>query len=186
MRFNLLFSGAILLALACSPTKTANAIDLEPAWYVGGGVGASWLDPKPPNIYSVGDDQDFAWHLSGGYRVNENFSFELAFTDLGGAEILSSGSAVGNINYRQTTFSVLWSPTLKTDLTWRAYFKAGVNYSDPDWDLDPLIIDEWGALAGIGIEKFFSNSNFALRAEYTAYAEDAQAVNLSVVMYFSD
>lgn len=187
MRLNLLNSGAIFWVLVCSPINTANAVDLEPAWYVGGGVGASWLDPKTSNtVYSLGDDRDFGWHLSGGYRINQNFSVELAYTDLGGAEIISSGTAVGDIRYRQTTLGVLWSPTMKLERTWRAYLKAGINYSDPSWDKTPLIKDNWGALAGVGIEKYFGNSNFALRAEYTAYAKDAQALNFSVVVYFSD
>lgn len=187
MRFNLLNSGAVLLVLTCSLINTANAVDLEPVWYVGGGVGASWLDPKTSNtVYSVGDDRDFAWHLSGGYRINQNFSVELAYADLGGAEIISSASAVGDISYRQITLGVLWSPAMKPGRTWRSYLKAGINYSDPSWDQDPLITDDWGALAGIGIEKYFGNSNFALRAEYTAYAEDAQAMHFSVVVHFSD
>jgi hypothetical protein len=187
MRFNLLNSGAILLVLTCSDINTANAADLEPGWYGVVGIGASWLDPDTGDtFYSVGDDQDFSWQLSGGYRINQNFSVELAFADLGGAEIISSGTVVGDLQYRQTSLSVLWSPTMKPDLTWRYYLKAGINYSDPSWDNDPLIVDDLGALAGIGIEKFFGDNNFALRAEYTAYAEDAQVLNLSMVVYFSD
>ena len=187
MRFNLLNSGAILLVLTCSTINAASAADLEPGWYGGVGIGASWLDPDTGDtFYSVGDDQDFAWQLSGGYRINQNFSVELAFADLGGVEITSSGTTVGNLQYRQTSLSVLWSPTMKPDLTWRSYLKAGINYSDPSWDNDPLIVDDWGALAGIGIERLFGDNSFAVRAEYTAYAKDAQALNFSVVMFFSD
>lgn len=187
MRFNLLYSGAITLILSCSPIDTASAAELSTGWYAGGGIGASWLDPSLSNsTYSVGDDKDFAWHLLGGYRINENLSVELAYADLGAAEITSSGTAVGDMDYSQTTASVLWSPTMDPDRTWRSYFRAGINYSDPSWDQDPIIADNWGAFGGIGIEKYFSNDDFALRAEYTAYAKDAQAVNFSVVLYFSD
>ena len=138
------------------------------------------FDIRPPDLSAL------AWQLSGGYRVNQNFSVELAFADLGGAEILSLGTAVGDLQYRQTSLSVLWSPTMKPDRTWRPYLKAGINYSDPSWDNDPLIVDDWGALAGIGIEKFLRNNRFALRVEYTAYAKDAELLSLSMVMYFSD
>ena len=80
MRLNLLNSGAIFWVLVCSPINTANAVDLEPAWYVGGGVGASWLDPKTSNtVYSLGDDRDFGWHLSGGYRINQNLAEPKSF-----------------------------------------------------------------------------------------------------------
>ena len=181
--------GILVMSLSLLPVSAVNALNLSPAWYVGGGIGASWLDPETSgSAYRITDDQDFAWHVLGGYRINPNFSVELAYTDLGGADLqnTTSGVSAGDISYRQTTLGVLWSPTMKPDLTWRPYLKGGVNYSDPSWDQGALITDDWGGFAGIGIEKFLERNDFALRAEFTFYAEDAQALNFSIVKYFSD
>ena len=184
-KFPLVATFAALLTLA--PFSTARALDLSPALYVGGGIGASWLDPDTAGSgYQISSDQDFAWHLLGGYRINQNFSVEFSYADLGAADVSTSGTAAGDISYRQTTLGVLWSPTMKTEFTWRPYLKVGVNYSDHSWGQGELITDDWGGFAGIGVEKFLGNHDLALRADYTVYAQDAQALSISIVKYFPD
>jgi OOP family OmpA-OmpF porin len=177
-----------LLPLLLGSYSTASALDLTSGtFYVGGGIGASWLDPDTSNtLYSVSDDQDFAWHLLGGYRINENFSVELAYTDLGKADIQYSslGTDAGEISYRHTTLGVLWSPT--TQFNFRPYFKGGLNYSDNSWNRGDVIYDDWGGFVGFGLERFFADDDYSVRAEYTFYADDAEALNLSIVKYFND
>jgi OOP family OmpA-OmpF porin len=190
MAYKTMFTGVLMLPLSMGFHTTASALDLTSGtFYVGGGIGASWLDPETDGtLYSVSDDQDFAWHLLGGYRINDNFSVELAYTDLGKADIQYSsfGSSAGEISYSQTTLGVLWFPTLRPDLTWQPYLKGGVNYSDRSWDRGDVIYDDWGGFAGIGIEKQLGRYDLALRGEYTYYAKDAQALNFSLVKYFND
>jgi hypothetical protein len=180
----------LALAFTIGPVSYAHALDLSSsAFYAGGGIGASWIDPETSGtIYSIGDDQDFAWHLLGGYRINRNFSVELAYTDLGKADlqIASTGASAGEASYRQTTLGLLWSPTMQSGYTWRPYLKGGVNYSDHSWDQGTLDTQDWNAFGGIGIEKFFGSNDFSLRAEFTVYSQDAQALNISFVKYFGN
>ena len=189
MQFKTSRSGMIALALMVS-SGTATALDLtSDTFYVGGGIGASWLDPDVSGtVYSVRDDKDFAWNVLGGYRFNQNFAVELAYTDLGAAsmEIAVDGSSAGEIKYRQTTLGVLWSPTVNPDLTWRPYLKGGVNYADHSWDEGTLVTEEWNAFGGIGIEKDLGSYGLSVRADYTYYSQDAQALNFSLVKYFND
>ena len=100
----------------------------------------------------------------------------------------STGTAAGDISYRQTTLGILLSPVPDSSTTWRPYIKGGVNYSDHDWNWDQgtLVKDEWSAFWGVGIEKDLGMHDLTLRAEYTSYTEDAQALNLSLVKYFND
>ena len=188
MHSNKLQSGALALALVIASTGTASALDLTSGtFYVGGGIGASWLDPDTAGtVYSVSDDQDFSWHLLGGYRINENFAVELAYTDLGKADIAAGSASAGEVDYSQTTLGVLWSPAISPDLTWNPYLKGGVTYSDRSWDRGDVIYDDWGGFAGIGIEKQLDRYDLALRGEYIYYAKDAQALNFSLVKYFND
>ena len=181
---------SMALALALTAATSATALDLTSGtFYVGGGIGASWMDPDTDGtIFSVSDDNDFAWNVLGGYRINQNFAVELAYTDLGkaGLEVAADGSSAGEIKYRQTTLGVLWSPTMKPDLTWRPYLKGGVNYADHSWDEGTLDTEEWNAFGGLGIEKDLGSYGLSLRADYTYYSQDAQALNFSLVKYFND
>lgn len=184
-------SAALVITLMCTTAFPASALDLSPAWYVGGGIGASWLDVDTAgSTYTISDDQDFAWHLLAGYRINENFSVELAYTDLGNASMRdnSTGTPAGDISYRQTTLGVLLSPVPDSSTTWWPYIKGGVNYSDHDWNWDQgsLVKDQWSGFWGVGVEKDLGMHDLTLRAEYTSYTEDAQALNLSLVKYFND
>ena len=188
MTYKTYLAGALMLPVSLGFHTSASALDLTSGtFYVGGGIGASWLDPETVGtLYSVSDDQDFAWHLLGGYRINENFSVELAYTDLGKADIqyASLGSSAGEISYRHTTLGVLWSPS--TQFSFRPYFKGGLNYSDNSWDRGDVIYDDWGGFVGFGLERFFADDDYSVRAEFTFYAEDAQALNFSLVKYFND
>jgi OOP family OmpA-OmpF porin len=179
-------SAPVALAITLmAATLPASALDLSPAWYIGGGIGSSWMDPDTAGtIYSVSDDQDFAWHLLGGYRIDNNFSVELAYTDLGKADIAAGSSSAGQISYSQTTLGVLWSPTTKHNF--RPYFKWGVNYSDHNWDQGNVIYDDWSGFVGFGLERFFGDDDYSVRADFTFYTEDTEALNLSFVKYFSD
>ena len=175
----------LALVVMLGSTSAVNALDLSPAWYIGGGIGSSWMDPDTDGtIYSVSDDQDFAWHLLGGYRIDNNFSVELAYTDLGKADIAAGNSSAGQISYSQTTLGVLWSPTTKH--SFRPFFKWGVNYSDHNWDQGNVIYDNWSGFVGFGLERFFGDDDYSVRADYTFYTEDTEALNLSFVKYFSD
>ena len=182
-------TGSIAAITMMSPVAHVSATDLSPAWYIGGGIGSSWLDVDTTGTtYSISDDQDFAWHLLAGYRIDTNFSVELAYTDLGnaGVEDFSTGASAGEISYRQTTLGVLLSPTMDASTTWRPYMKGGINYSDHDWNQGDLIKDKWSGFWGVGIEKFIGSHDMSVRAESTAYTEDAWALNLSLIKYFPD
>jgi OOP family OmpA-OmpF porin len=79
-----------------APKPTAPAaipVAAAPArWYVGGGIGATWLNDAPesidPNIATEGtvisqDDSDWGWKAFVGYQLHPNFAAELSYVDLG-------------------------------------------------------------------------------------------------------
>lgn len=92
---------ASLLALSCGTALAQD--DNTRGFYVGGGfgqfnIGIDDVD-ETDNAVSKIDDDDHAWRIFGGYRVNQYFAAELNYVDFGensGSTGSSSSGTSGN------------------------------------------------------------------------------------------
>jgi hypothetical protein len=181
---------ALCFVVAMGSSQPVKALDLSTAWYVGGGIGASSVDPDTSGtIYATSDDNDVAWQIFGGYRFNEKFSVELAYADLGKADLQIAGGRLagtpaGEVSFKQATLGIVWSPVMASNQTWRPFLKGGLNYNDHEWNAGVLESEDFSAFAGIGIEKFFGKEDLSLRAEYSYYTEESSALFINLVKYF--
>lgn len=89
---------ASVLALSCG---TAFAQDDNPqGFYVGGGfgqfnIGIDDVD-QTDNAISKIDDDDHAWRIFGGYRINQYFAAELNYVDFGDNSGSTGSDAAGS------------------------------------------------------------------------------------------
>lgn len=94
-----------LLCTLCSLLIAFNANAEEKGFYLGGSLGHSSIDTVSEGdvnaaFASVGvtttsdvDDSDLGWKIFGGYNLNQYFGIELAYVDLGEAEINATSTA---------------------------------------------------------------------------------------------
>lgn len=83
------------LGLGLAGLGSAQAAD---GWYVGGSGGLSNYDissndfvPSPGVTGSTSiDDEDTFWKMFGGYRINENVAFEVAYADFGSFDAVTT------------------------------------------------------------------------------------------------
>jgi len=180
----LLMIGLLCLSLSAG-AETALA-DKEGSHYFGLGMGVSFLQPDTAGtIFDVSDDQDMAVSVLLGYRFNSDWMLDLAFTDLGQAELSTLGNQVSRVKYQLINISAVYKV-----LDFNQY-----NY--------PLTLHVKGGYAkvnsssGVPIESSKSNNvNLGLFTQYTlpdkaklrfgydSYGEDAGYISVSIVLDF--
>ena len=91
-----------LLALSCG-TALAQSPENDEGLYIGAGygqfnVGVDDIDDTDEAIYKI-DDEDNAWKIFAGWRINPYFAFELNYVDFGensGSTGSDTGGSSGN------------------------------------------------------------------------------------------
>lgn len=166
--------------------------------YVGGGVGASQLNPKTSHSsLTVSNDTDAGFHIAAGYDFNTRFSAEAYYADLGAAEIAFIGDDVGDVDYQVFGLSAIaYLFNSQSGLTAAAtgpgmarreglsiYGRAGIGGVSAASELDYTVNHTAHLALGIGAEYGFSNG-FAVRGEYMALDTDQQYASLSVLKRF--
>jgi len=167
------------------PTESAvadTAGDFHKRWYLGLGLGSSYLDPDESEIpFKLEKRTDFAWGGYLGYDVGSRLSVELGFNDLGRAELVSDHY----VEYQQRSLSVLaYGFNRKAQREKReglsGFARLGisqmVNHSDIDFERQNNI----SLLIGVGFEYGFL-SNLAVRGELTSYDVDSNYAGLSLL-----
>ena len=163
----------LLVGLVSAPTP---ALAQDARWYAGFGLGLSTAQDACDGISGPGiacDDEDTAFKLLGGYRVNPNFAVEFAYTGLG--EASASFAGFGTISVESSGFEVLAVATAPVGAQWSLYGKIGLFR----WDLD--VNDGTGVVGsfsesgtdltyGLGASYDFSRDS-ALRIEYQQYTD---------------
>jgi len=175
-----------LFCLSFSAGAETNQTDNEGSYYLGLGMGMSFLQPDiTGTIFDVSDDQDMAVSVLLGHRFNSDWMLDLAFTDLGQAELSTLGNQVSSVKYQLINISAIY----------KVYDFNQQNY--------PLALHVKGGYAKVNsssavpIENSKSdNVNLGLFAQYTlpdeaklrfgydSYGEDAGFISVSIVLDF--
>lgn len=82
-----IIAAATLAAFACAGTALAQSPENDEGLYIGAGfgqfnVGVDDIDDSDEAISSI-DDDDNAWRIFAGWRINPYFAFELNYVDFG-------------------------------------------------------------------------------------------------------
>lgn len=185
-------AGALGL-VGCAVMINPNAMAEDSFWYGGLNVGQSRAhvdeDRVITQLFDSGlattainvDDRNLAYKLYGGYQINENFSLEAGYFNLGQfgytATTQPAGTLAGKIKLQGINLDVvgLWPITGK----FSAFGRAGLNYAEAkdsfvntgavDVPVDPNPSkSEVNYKAGLGIQYNF-NKSLAMRLEGERY-----------------
>ena len=199
------FSMAALFLSSATVSASDNspeAREFDKRLYGGLSIGLSNIEPfSPCGCYFVSDDQDTAFGLHLGYDLTKRFSIEANYANLGEAGIgrTSTGLDVGGVDYQHLGVSAigyLYNARAAEDYTdgfadegyfrregFSVYARVGLSTMDNSSNLEYNQQNDIQLHLGGGLEYGWSNG-FAVRAEYTSYDEDAQALTLGISKRF--
>ncbi len=104
-------------------------------WYLGGGLGLSYLDPETNNTgYRIENDKDRGWKMYLGYDLNQSLSIEAYYADMGEADMAPNGR-IGYVDYGLSGI-YYFRPPLLSDEGLSAFARLGVGRMKNDTDLD--------------------------------------------------
>lgn len=154
------------------------------SFYFGAGAGQSTLKPDAAfgNSLQVVDEHDSAYRLFVGYDVLDYLSVEAFYTDLGTAEISSSGG-VDNIDY--TAFGLEGLAYFPSNLAgFSGFFKLGLGQLESKGGGSVVQQpDDAGLTGGLGVEYQWPGGIF-LRADYSVLNARASLASLSLAKRF--
>ena len=190
---------AVIVASATTANNVAPIEKFTRRLYVGGGFGASTLEPEDEcPCLGISDDSSSGHHVMVGYDLSRWLSAEVYFADLGAATVEFLGTDVGPVDYSVAGVSAIaylvnsQSGTLLSGNNGKGmhrreglsvYTRLGFGTIDNDTDLEYNRDYAVHLAAGIGAEYGFKNG-FALRGEYSAYDTDAKYASLSILKRF--
>ncbi len=194
----LFVSSATLAASENSP----EAREFDKRLYLGISAGLSYIEPYSPcGCYFVSDDQDTAFGLHLGYDLSKRFSIEANYANLGEAAIgrTATGLDVGEVEYQHfgvSAIGYLYNARTADDYAdgfadegyfrregFSVYARVGLSTMDNSSNLEYDQQNDVQLHLGGGLEYGWENG-FAVRAEYTSYDEDAQALTLGISKRF--
>ncbi|MFQ3170992.1 MAG: OOP family OmpA-OmpF porin, partial [Oleispira sp.] len=179
-------SAALIVASMVLASGSANAEWTDEAnIYVGAGIGQSRLNPDIENSsYTIDENSQLAWKLTGGLDLNDYISIEGFYSDLGNVKL----DPDGEIRYQMFGANGLlhiWAYGDEREKGSIAlYAKAGVNHMTNDSsDVGYDKINTTQLMGGIGVEAYFKNK-FSVRLEIESYDTDASLISLNLVKRF--
>ncbi len=167
----------ILAGILASASLSAQAGN----FYVLGEIGQSKIKES-----EIGSESDTMFGLGGGYSLNENFAFELAYRDLGGVK-------ESDDNYEIDTSSLQLTALGKLPVGEGAYLFGRLGFARLDVEASYNDGEDSGfsdtatkAAYGFGMGYDFSDA-FGLRAEYLQHAkwEDTTFSSISISATYS-
>ncbi len=164
--------GVALLSLVAAPL-----LAIEGTWQIGVNAGISDLSPDTDGSgFSLDDDQSSAFSVYFGYDITPIFSAELAYSDLGEAE-LSGGQEITYEAISLGATAYVWGNNQADNRSdgLSAYVRLGVSSINNESDIALDDSDNIALWAGAGVQYPVSD-NFGLRAEVVSYDGDAQAL----------
>ncbi len=168
-------------ALVAAPVQAK-----EGQFYIGVGVGQSFVDPDPETNntgYKVDDDTDFGGKIFLGYDLMDFWSIEGFYADLGSAALIHPTKTDGDIDYKAYGLeTLLHFPNTKPGFS--GFLKLGVGKVKTDSSTIPFEdVEDSQLFGGLGLEYQFE-STVSLRGEYQYFDEDAQLVTLNILKRF--
>ena len=169
--------------------------DFGNCWYVGGGVGYTYLSPDGrSNGFIPGDNHDAGWELLVGKRFSEHWFAELKYADLGAAELIDTEDRLpgfdtddAEISYRIPSLMAGYY-FLDSDGNFNVFAKAGIanisNSISGDRGLANYEEVESVQLAlGLGAEYKFNQSPLFARLTFDSYDKDAWMLGASINLF---
>jgi outer membrane protein OmpA-like peptidoglycan-associated protein len=196
-----ILSSAVLLSLItgaplvlAAENKTAS----DSRWYLSAALGYSRVEPKSDcDCYNISDKNDAGFAFAVGYDLSRYVSVEGYYADLGKAEVSNvGGEPIGSVGYRDFGVTALayfynQSPQPASPYYFPAiprqgfslYGRVGVGAMKNSTSLPYERGNDFHLLLGMGAEYAWPDG-FGLRAEFTAYDEDAALLNIGLVKRF--
>lgn len=164
------FALSTLALILAAPAQAEEA----PGWYLGGAIGVSRMDPiRHDSPYTIDDKSDTGGQVYLGYRINDRYSAEGFYADLGEAG-LSQNESLG---YTIGGISALYH--MRSGETLRPYLRLGVGRMDNETDV-PFNRDNDNHIHyGLGAD-YNVTKRLAVRTEATLYDQDAQMVSVGL------
>jgi OOP family OmpA-OmpF porin len=168
-------------ALVAAPVQAK-----EGQFYIGAGIGQSFIDPDPDTNntgYKVDDDTDFGGKIFLGYDLLDFWSIEGFYADMGAAAMSHATKLDGEIDYQSYGLeTLLHLPNTKPGFS--GFLKLGFGKVKTDSDNIPFEdVEDSQLFGGVGLEYQFE-STVSLRGEYQYFDEDAQLITLNVIKRF--
>ena len=179
---------SLSLAGLLAPTVAAAEDESKPCrWYIGGGGGIGKMEPAPQgNAPGLDSTSDIGFKLYGGADLNDKFSVEGYYANLGDAGISNSD----DISYQVYGVSGLWYfHNLKGGRARdrregiNLFGSAGIGKLDTGSDTPTDQKNDYHLHYGGGVEVFWKDG-MSLRGELTTYDEDAHLYSVSLVKRF--
>ena len=153
------------LLITCMLVSFAYAQD---SFYVGGGIGQSYVEEDNVFAGEDFDEEDFGFKLFGGYRFHKNFAAELDYLDFGEPDDTILGVKSEIDLYALALYGVGILPLTEQ---FELFAKLGVAYWDADAKVSLLGVsvsdDEDGTDIAYGLGASFAfTDQFAVRVEY--------------------
>ncbi len=167
----------LLPAFLSGALISSSAFALEGSWQAGINVGLSNLQPDTDGSgFTLEDDRSTAVSAYLSLDITPIFSAEIAFTDLGEAEL----SQDQDISYQAISVGAtayVWGATAAQNRGdgISAYLRLGLSSIDNESDIALNESNNNAVWLGAGVQYPISN-NWGLRLELTSYDGDAQAL----------
>jgi len=153
--------------------------------YAGVGLGQSYLEPATSgSSYSVAEDNDQAWKLTGGWDWTDHFSLEGYYANLGGADLEPGGELRYRMIGGDAMFHYWARGGERVTGSIALYAKAGLNHmtnEGRDVSYEKQTVAQ--LFGGIGAELYLPKK-FSVRLEVESYDADAALFSLNLVKRF--
>lgn len=172
----------ICLCIALSYIESVRSDDSS-SFFIGGGLGLSFLQPKTNNIsVTIPNGTDLAFNLLAGYSYNENWSGEVFWAYLGQSIINSNATNLEIGNITQQSFGASGTFHYPFNKEWDVLATAGVGVMSNEINLMGGIgtSNDTFFQVGVGAGWKFADT-WELRTKYDYYNETAQMLSFNVV-----
>lgn len=150
-------AGLLAAAAVALTLGSGLAMAADTPYYIGGDVGKA-SQRVDGNAQKRSSD---SYSIFGGYKLNENFAVEAAYTDLGKVEF-------GGVTAKNKVYSLDGIARAPLGNNFGIYGKVGLAYAQRDYSAGLGDDDKTGLKLGVGVD-YALTKNVSLRAEATRY-----------------
>ncbi|MCK5881320.1 MAG: OmpA family protein, partial [Sinobacterium sp.] len=187
--FFIIFSSSVVSAESiCEPSEGFSI--KNDCWYVGAGIGVSFLKPDGENTgWYHDEDENFGYRVQAGYYFSPKLFTELNYTSLGDAEVTHRNPAIPGeetISYNVLTMWLGYDVYTTDNNKWKFYVKGGIADVITKASSSRVVITEENDIhlsLGLGATYQINDRWFA-QAELNSFTTDASYAGLSISRYF--
>jgi OOP family OmpA-OmpF porin len=182
----------LISAVLCAPA-IAEDHDFHKKLYIGASGGQSNLSPEVQEdvLLEVTDEESDGSKVFIGWDFSQKFAAELAFADLGAAEVTSTeDGSVEELEYSVANFSFLYhfyklggQQQIRDRTGLGLFLKAGLGTMENESDLQYERENDVHLMGGLGVE-YGTRIGLALRGEVEAFDEDAMLTSVGLLWRF--